>query len=411
MPNLQVFKELKATNSTPEKIEILKKHKNNDAAKALFEAALNPEKLYQFNKMPYEWESVSDKFLPDSNYQCFLQLLTELQTRKVSGNNAKQAVMDVFRRMDKNEYELYSQILLKAPLGVTAKTVNQVWPKLVSEFRLMLAPNEIADITKVRYPLYVQPKLDGYRCIYKQGYMWSRSGKPFANKNIPEYFENVFGINTVVLDGEIYAPGYTFNQLQTIMNKVDAALPSGLKYFIYDCMPVEHWAANKCPKPYSERYRLLNEMVAEIADPQKVLSISNDKVQTSGEVVALYKSFLKRGLEGAMLKDPEGLYRWKRVSVKSGEMLKVKPFKEVDLEITGFYEGKGKHTGKAGGFIVDFNGVAVRVGSGLDDDTREAVWNNKKDYLGKTIEIRYLEVTEDGSLRHPSFIRFREEKD
>ena len=394
-----------------EKESILLKSKDNAEIKILFEAALNPSKLYQFNKMPYEWESVSDKFLPKTNYECFLRLLTELQTRKVTGNDAKQAVLDVFRRMDKNEYEVYSQILLKAPLGVTAKTVNKVWPKLVPEFKLMLAPNEIADITKVRYPIYVQPKLDGYRCIYKQGYMWSRSGKPFANKNIPEYFENVFGINTVVLDGEIYAPGYTFNQLQTIMNKHDEPLPKGLKYFIYDCMPVEHWDANKCPKPYQERYKLLNEMVANIADPQKILSISNDKVQTSKEVVELYKSFLKRGLEGAMLKDPEGLYRWKRVSVKSGEMLKVKPFKTMDLEITGFYEGEGKHKGKTGGFIVHLDSVAVRVGSGLTDDLRETVWNNKKDYLGKTIEVRYLEVTEDKSLRHPTFIRFREEKD
>lgn len=411
MPNLQVFKEIKDTNSTPEKIAILEKYKNNAEIKDLFEAALNPSKLYQFNKMPYEWESVSDKFLPDTNYKSFLQLLAELQARKVTGNDAKQSVMDVFRRMDKKEYEIYSQILLKAPIGITAKTVNKVWPKLVPDFRLMLAPNEIADVTKVRFPIYVQPKLDGYRCIYKQGYMWSRSGKPFANKHIPQYFENVFGINGIVLDGEIYAPGYTFNQLQTIMNKHEAPLPKGLKFFIYDAMAVGHWESNKCPKPYSERYKLLNEMVAEIADPQKVISIANDKVDTSREIVELYKSYLKKGLEGAMLKDPEGLYRWKRVSVKSGEMLKVKPFKTVDLEIMGFYEGEGKHKGKAGGFIVHFNGVAVRVGSGLDDADREAVWNNKKDYLGKTIEVRYLEVTEDGSLRNNSFVRFREEKD
>jgi ATP-dependent DNA ligase len=112
-----------------------------------------------------------------------------------------------------------------------------------------------------------------------------------------------------------------------------------------------------------------------------------------------------------MLKAPDGLYRWKRVSIRSGEMLKVKPYKTEDLEVTGIYDGEGKYTGMAGGVVVNFNGVAVRCGSGFDDATREAMAKAPNDYIGKVAEIRYLEVTEDGSLRHPSFLRWREEKD
>lgn len=409
MEDLKVFGELKSTNSIIEKVEILTKYKDSVVVKELLKAALDPNRLFQFNKMPSYTRTINVSSKPIVVH--FFELLKKLENREVTGNDAKAAVADVFKLMDEEEAKIYTAVLLKKPLGITVKTVNKVWPNLIPEFLLMLAPNEIADITKVKYPLYVQPKLDGYRCIYHSGAMWSRSGKSFANEHIPEYFNSVFGINDYTLDGEIYAPGYTFNQLQTIMNNHTAPLPAGLKYFIYDCMPTGQWDAQKCPKPYSDRLKQLQKVVAYIGDHKKVIAIANDKVSTSKEVVDLYKGYLENKLEGVMLKDPEGLYRWKRVTVKSGEMLKVKPYTTEDLEVTGIYEGEGKHEGVAGGVVVNFNGVAVSCGSGFDDATRKAMAELPSDYIGKTAEIRYLEVTEDGSLRHPSFIRWREEKD
>lgn len=413
MQDLQVFRELKATNSVVEKQEILAKYKNSQVVKDLLEACLNPYRMFQFNKMPCKFTGqVEDSTWSfKDRHECFMSMLKDLELRLTTGNQAKETVSAVMKFFDKDQFDIYSKVLLKAPIGVTAKTVNKVWPGLVPEFDLMLAPNEIADITKVRYPIYVQPKLDGYRCIYHNGAMYSRSGKSFANKHIPEYFASVFGLNDYTLDGELYAPGHSFNQLQTILNNQTAPLPNDLKYFIYDCMPKAEWDAKKARKPYSDRYKQINKVVAALADYKKVLAIANDLTQTSKEVVDLYKTYLANGMEGVMLKDPEGLYQWKRVTVRSGEMLKVKPYKTEDLEVTGIYDGEGKFTGMAGGVVVNFNGVAVRCGSGFDDATREAMAKSPSNYIGKTAEIRYLEVTEDGSLRHPSFLRWREEKD
>lgn len=409
MQDLKVFTELKNTNSVLEKQKILEKYKDSKLVQELLKANLNPFRLFQFNKMPVYETKINFSSRPI--HMDFLDLLKKLENREVTGNDAKAEVVSVFERMTKEEAEVYSKVLLKGPIGLTAKTVNKVYPGLIPEFSLMLAPNEIADITKVKYPINVQPKLDGYRCVYHKGAMFSRSGKSFANKHINEYFASVFAINDYTLDGELYAPGYSFNQLQTILNNHEARLPSGLKYFIYDAMPVGDWDAKMCQKPYQARLKLINEVVATVGDHQKVLAISNDLVQTSKEVLDLYKTYLGRSLEGVMLKAPDGLYRWKRVSMRSGEMLKVKPYKTEDLEVTGIYDGEGKYTGMAGGVVVDFNGVAVRCGSGFDDATREAMANAPNDYIGKVAEIRYLEVTEDGSLRHPSFLRWREEKD
>ena len=60
--------------------------------------------------------------------------------------------------------------------------------------------------------------------------------------------------------------------------------------------------------------------------------------------------------------------------------------------------------------MVDYKGVDVQVGSGLTDDIRESVWNMPNAFVGRLIEVRYQEVTPDGSLRFPTFVCFRNDK-
>jgi DNA ligase-1 len=90
--------------------------------------------------------------------------------------------------------------------------------------------------------------------------------------------------------------------------------------------------------------------------------------------------------------------------------MKLKEFHDVDLPIEGLIEGTGKHTGKLGSVRVVFNGVEVQVGSGFSDELRESIWASPNDFMGRIIEIRYQEVTPDGSLRFPTFVCFRNDR-
>ena len=58
-----------------------------------------------------------------------------------------------------------------------------------------------------------------------------------------------------------------------------------------------------------------------------------------------------------------------------------------------------------------FKGVKVQVGSGFSDILREKIWNTPEAFLGRTIEVRYQEETPDGSLRFPTFVCFRNDRD
>ena len=90
--------------------------------------------------------------------------------------------------------------------------------------------------------------------------------------------------------------------------------------------------------------------------------------------------------------------------------MKLKAFHNVDLKIQRLIEGTGKHSGKLGSVVVDYNGGEVQVGSGFSDELRELIWNQPCNFVGRIIEVRYQEETPDGSLRFPTFVCFRNDR-
>lgn len=407
---IDIFSALKETNSVKDKEKLLFENKENNQLKVLLKRNLDPYLLFHIKKIP--------DFVPhqlglqgDDNYKAFIGLSNKLYNREITGNEAKEAVRTFFMNSHNMELDLYASILLKGPIGVGASTVNKVWTGLIPEFKLLLAPNKLPNLTQIKYPAIVQPKLDGYRCIYKEGQLWSRSGNLFGNTNLDAYFKDLYSINEYIIDGELYIDGMSFNNLQKILNNHNAPIPAGLRLIGYDCMPLKDWVAQDCKIPYKERLQLLRGILGAIGTYKKVLDIASDEVNDASEVIDLYKMYLKKGYEGVMIKDINGLYRWKRVTLKSGEMVKLKPFKSEDLEIIDVFEGEGQLKGTLGGIIVSNNTIAAtNVGTGFSDKLRKEIWENKNNYIGKTAEVQFFEITEEKSLRHPSFKRMRDDK-
>lgn len=138
-------------------------------------------------------------------------------------------------------------------------------------------------------------------------------------------------------------------------------------------------------------------------------------------------------LEGIVVKDMDALYE-KR---KSAVWMKLKNEETKDLRIIGAYPGEPhtKYEAALGGLEVDHEGVVVSVGGGYSDEERFQLWadftgqptfRSYKDGdgneqvqtyepgvtpVGRLLEVEFMEVTPDGSLRHPRAVRFRDDKD
>ena len=100
------------------------------------------------------------------------------------------------------------------------------------------------------------------------------------------------------------------------------------------------------------------------------------------------------GYEGVVLKDPEAGY-----AEGQRAWSKVKPEATEDLRVVDFLPN--------GSLVVSRRGVRVIVGIGLPRKVRAA----KVAMLGRLVEVRFQQVTDSGSLRHPVFVRLRDDKD
>jgi hypothetical protein len=88
--------------------------------------------------------------------------------------------------------------------------------------------------------------------------------------------------------------------------------------------------------------------------------------------------------------------------------MKHKPFDTIDLIVDSVVEGKGKHIGLIGSLVCrTAEGYIVANAGGFTDEERIYL---SEDDIGRVVEVKYQLVGSKGKLRHPTFVRFRDDK-
>mgnify|MGYP003653607284 FL=1 len=293
-------------------------------------------------------------------------------------------------------------------IGLATKSVNKVFHELIETFEVQLAEKMTEKVMK-KLPdaIRIEPKLDGIRClavvIDSSCEIFARSGKQIIN------FDSTIGAELSslpdgVYDGEIMDEDFV--ALMRQVHRKEGADVSKSYLALFDCVSLSEWETRSGHQLLRDRRTNLEKCFFQ-KDFKYLKLVDQESIEKSEAVIDQYhQEYVKNGYEGAMVKNPDLPYSFGR----SDAVIKVKSFFDVDLMVIDFKEGTGRHSGKLGSILVDFNGVEVNVGSGFDDDMRAQVWDNRHEYLGMTAEVRYQEITPDGSLRFPTFVCWRTDK-
>lgn len=253
-----------------------------------------------------------------------------------------------------------------------------------------------------------EPKFDGLRsvCIIREKdniEFLTRFGNKVHNVDIIQHeIAEQPKLIGFVLDGEIYSKNWseTISITKTIKTH---KIAENLIFYVFDILTITEWENKQCNKPLIERKKLLN---SKLIDTPHVQKVRFKKIKDLQDAYKIYEYYLSKGLEGIMLKRIDSLYKFKRTK----DWLKVKDVLTDEFLVVDILEGTGKYKGMLGSVVIQLkDGRKMKVGTGFTDEQRKKYWNNKNLILNKYIEVAYQELTNDGKLRNPRFIRVRED--
>jgi len=261
---------------------------------------------------------------------------------------------------------------------------------------------------KADYPAFIQPKLDGVRCLFTAKGAVSRANNQFMNvQHIEQALKPFFAKNpTAILDGELYNHGLKddFEKIISLVKKrkptdADRAEAKELvQYHMYD-------VASMTIGTYTDRNLFL------LAEPSfinsSILEVTSTRLATDfDDAQKWHAKNLKLGYEGSIYRTPSGKYK----GTRSWDLMKFKDFHDAEAHIIGYEIGKGKREGTLGKFLMqddDGNKFGCPPGKGYNYKDLANMLENIHDYIGQYATFTYFERTKAGSYRHPHYKAIR----
>ena len=264
--------------------------------------------------------------------------------------------------------------------------------------------------------IFMQPKLDGVRCVIQANQVnhfsrpieyeikaYSRTGKEWKNiDHILEQLQPFFKrFPHIILDGELYNHDLrdNFEKIISLVRKQKPTAEDRLdalnltQFHCYDIIDET--------LPFDQRCEFISESLMLMGN--SIHTVDTIMVFDDDEAQSVHRSMLKKGYEGSILRTNDN-YACKR----SHNLRKFKDFHDAEATLTGWVEGKGKRIGTIGKFTaVDSEGN--EFGMPVMDKFKylQDNFENMKSYVGCVATFTYFERTKANSYRHPLFKALR----
>lgn len=285
-----------------------------------------------------------------------------------------------------------------------------------------------ADFTKIKYPVYASPKLDGIRCLIIDGVAKTRTLKDVPNKHVAARL-SCLDLNG--LDGELIVGSPTSKTCytDTVSQVMAHDKTPDFAFYVFDIHNVIGG--------YGSRSEILTEVAMLAKDTHPYVKLLESACIDNETDLILYEArCVLAGYEGIIVRaNLDAHYKFGRSTVNEGSLLKVKRFEDSEAEIIGFEEemfngneaqtnelGRTKRStakaglsGKAtlGAFQVRdcVSGIEFSVGTGLTVADRADFWARRTQLLGSLIKYKFFPVGVKIAPRHPVYLGFRDRSD
>jgi len=261
-------------------------------------------------------------------------------------------------------------------------------------------------------PVFMQPKLDGVRCLIQCDNSvvtaYSRTGKEWKNidhilKSLTPFFDKH---PNVILDGELYNHDLRddFEKIiscvrkQKPTNKDKAESRKLVQFHCYDIVDES--------LTFEERDRFVQNLpyFSYGFDNCSVRAVQTIVTPTESQAKVNHDRNLSAGYEGSILR-LNTKYQCKR----SHSLRKFKDFHDDEAVLLDWVEGKGKRKGTIGKFMAQDSEGNI-FGMPVMDNFKKLQTNFKQmqGWIGQVATFTYFERTKANSYRHPLFKAIRD---
>lgn len=292
-------------------------------------------------------------------------------------------------------------------------------------FKPMLAATLTEGATP-KFPALISPKLDGIRAMVIGGIVVSRNLKPIPNQYVQELFANE---RYNGLDGELIVGHPTDKDCfrSTTSGVMRQGGEPNVRFYGFDNFLIS--------APFDERL----EHVATAAHVnERIIMVPHDEIADMAALDKWEQHYLTQGYEGAMLRHPQGPYKYGRSTEREGWLIKVKRFADDEAMIIGFDEqmhngneltrdnlGRAKRTShkenktakgtlgalKVVGITGPYKGVEFDIGTGFDDSERQFIWGDQAQFRNKVVKFKYFPTGSKDKPRFPTYLGLRDAGD
>lgn len=292
------------------------------------------------------------------------------------------------------------------PLTQAEKEARALWQKKQQAIeRADLRPMLAHDFSKrghnISFPCWVQPKLDGVRALFhcaKREFLTRRGNEMFHLEPIITALSALGSAlelkGIVALDGELFLPNEEQELLcgilrRKVLDPETEQIARRISFNVFDCILTNPDA------PFEERKSkliMLDKLGA------RVQRVSCTPCADRAQADELLNKFTADGNEGIILRNILGKYA---INTRSADLQKYKLEKDDEFEIVDYTTAEGTEEGAVVWICKTAGGKTFNVRPRGTVESRRALTENARDYIGKMLTVCYQNLTRFGIPRFP----------